>query len=205
MPLGGEMKPLLIGLSGKAGSGKSTAGEYLRKVHGYHNFAFADALKDTVGTAFGFSEEQLFGDLKEVIDPRWGVSPRWCLQWLGTEILRSRFPDIWIRHLRQDILDFHSTNGQRPIVVIDVRFRDEAEALKRLGAVLIRIERANAPPAQGIPNHISEYALDGWEGWRAGRGNPVLHNDGPIEKLYSSLDEVVAMIADKAESAAAAG
>jgi len=179
-------KPPLIGLSGKAGSGKSTAANYLRRVYGYHQFAFATALKDTVGTAFGFTEDHLHGDLKEEIDPRWGVSPRWCLQWLGTEVLRSRFPDIWIRHLRQDILDFLSINGQRRIVVTDVRFRDEAEALKRMGAVLIRIERPAAGARAGVLGHISETALDTWAEW-----DHVIHNTGSLEDFTDLLDLVL--------------
>lgn len=140
------MKPLLIGLSGKSGSGKDAAGEYLAQAYGYHRFAFADALKQVLGIAFRFSEAQLWGGEREAIDWRWGVSPRECLQWLGTEVFRARFPDIWIRRLRQDIMDFLAQNGQRPIVVTDVRFRDEALALKRMGAVLIRLER-EIPPA----------------------------------------------------------
>ena len=185
--------PLLIGLSGKSGSGKSTAADYLTREHGYHQFAFAGALKDTVGTAFGFTHEQLHGNLKESIDPRYGVSPRWCLQWLGTEVLRARFPDIWIKNLRREILEFLSINGQRPLVVTDVRFRDEAEALRKMGAVLVRIERdeglrtagGDACPtkacATGIPNHVSEVALDDYG--RTGGWDYVILNNGPTKRF----------------------
>jgi hypothetical protein len=202
------MKPLIIGLSGKSGSGKSTAANYLTDHHGYHQFAFADALKDIVELAFGFSDEQLYGALKDKVDPHWLVAPRWCLQWLGTEIFRSRFPDIWIRRLRRDIMNFLSIDGQRPIVVTDVRFKDEAEALKRLGAVLVRIERPCGAPALapfGTRHHPSETDLDDWEGWWAGRGNHVLDNNGTLKNLRWCLDAIMAMEADKAELVKAAG
>jgi dephospho-CoA kinase len=236
-------KPLLIGLSGKAGAGKSTVGDYLAGAHGYAQFAFAGALKEVVQTAFHFTEAQMVLG-KEAVDPRWGVSPRWCLQWLGTEVLRAKWPDIWIRHLRQEILDFLSINGQRPIVVTDVRFRDEAEALKAMGAVLVRIER-KAPPsweldgkplglsearsmldlasamckgkrvdnnklprlaagATGMPGHVSEVDLDGWEGWDVGQGNHVIDNNGTMENLKWCIEAVLAIEADKAELAKAA-
>jgi hypothetical protein len=197
-------KPLLIGLSGKSGSGKSTVGDYLEGAHGYVQFAFADALKDTVGQAFDFTQEQLYTNRKEVIDPRWGVSPRWCLQWLGTEILRTRFPDIWIKRLHGEMVDYLSQGGRRPIVVTDVRFRDEAEALKALGGVLVRIERAGSGAANGISGHVSETDLDGWEGWEAGRGNHVIDNNGTLVDLANCIEMVLAIEADKAELAKAA-
>ena len=47
------MKPLLIGLSGKAGSGKDTAAEYLMAMHGFRQVAFADPLRAVVSAVFG--------------------------------------------------------------------------------------------------------------------------------------------------------
>lgn len=180
------MNPLLIGLSGKAGAGKTTLANHLTSEYGYHQFAFADALKDVVGRAFGFSDEQLYGDQKEIPDPRFGKSPRWCLQYLGTEVFRSIWPEIWIWNLRQSIMDFLSTNGQRLIVVTDVRFRDEAEALRRLGAALIRIERPGALATEGVPDHVSETDLDTWPLW-----DQVIFNEGSIEELFGLADLVL--------------
>jgi dephospho-CoA kinase len=196
-------KPLLIGLSGKAGSGKSTVGDYLAGAHGYAQFAFAGALKEMVQNVFLFTDEQMTLG-KEVIDPRWGVSPRFCLQWLGTDVLRDVWPDIWIRHLRQEILDFLSINGQRPVVVTDVRFRDEAEALQRMGGVLVCLRRDKNHRLEacstGIPGHVSEADLDGWEGW-----DHVLDNDGSLQDLAAAVELMLAGKADKAELAKAAG
>ena len=109
-------------------------------------------------------------------------------------------------------MDFLSLNGQRPVVVTDVRFRDEAEALQRLGAVLVRIIRSagegagatvptptTSPCATGIPGHLSEIDLDGWEGW-----DYVIDNDGSLQELAAKVEAVLGA-ADKAESAKAAG
>jgi hypothetical protein len=180
------VKPLLIGLSGKAGSGKSTAAEYLEATYDYNRFAFSDTLKAVVGLAFGFSEDQLHGAFKETPDRRFGKSPRWCLQYLGTEILRSVWPEIWIWHLDHSILEFLLNNGLRPIVVTDVRFRNEAEALKRMGAVLVRLERAEAGAQNGISEHVSETDLDGWEGFDC-----LIVNNGTREQLFEKLAFII--------------
>jgi hypothetical protein len=187
-------KPLLIGLSDKAGSGKSTVADYLTGAHGYQQFAFADVLKEVVQTAFHFSDEQMRGG-KEFIDPRFEKSPRWCLQYFGTAF-RAVWPEIWIWNLRSKILDFLALNGQHPIVITDVRFRDEAEALKRLGAVLVRIERGKdhrlKTCATGIPGHISETDLDGWAGW-----DMVIRNNGSLSELGICLEGMLPALTPK--------
>ena len=212
-------KPLLIGLSGKAGSGKTTVGDYLTGAHGYMQFAFADVLKAVVQTAFCFTDEQMILG-KESIDPRCDKSPRWCLQHFGTAF-RAVWPQIWIWNLRWEILGFLAENGQHPIVVTDVRFRDEAEALRRMGAMLVRIERDEkmrmagrdarltgnacviAPCATGIVGHISETDLDDYGktmGW-----DHVINNNGNFQKLFKFCDIILAEEADKVESATATG
>jgi len=179
--------PKLIGLSGKAGSGKTEgAARYLVEEHGYRAFAFADPLKELLALALDFSAEQLHGTLKEVPDPRFGKSPRWCMQYLGTNVFKRLYPRIWIDHLEEDLAAFFAVHPERPAVVTDVRFADEAQALKDLGAVLIRLERAGAGAKRGIPRHISEIDLDLWPGW-----DFLLNNDGSPAVLQAMLDFIL--------------
>jgi hypothetical protein len=197
-----KTKPLLIGLAGKSGSGKNTAADYLTRVHGYRQLAFADPLKAVVQRAFHFTAEQMLFR-KEIEDPRCGKSPRWCLQHFGT-VFREVWPEIWIWNLRQNLLDRLALFGEQRIVVTDVRFRNEAEALQRLGAVLIRLTRAGAPEPNGIPDHISERDLDDWAGWEPDR-TYLIDNTGHLEGLYACLEKVLHLAADKAESQATTG
>lgn len=174
------MIPHVIGLGGKAGSGKTTAAEYL-ELHGYEVIAFADVLKSVVHKIFDFKSEQLFTELKEQIDPRFNLSPRYCLQKIGMAC-RELWPDVWVNHVRQFL-----QNSQEPVVIHDVRMFNEAIMLKNeFGATLIRIDREGAGAVNGIPDHISEIELDAWQGW-----DFVIRNDGHREELYTLIDMVL--------------
>ena len=86
-------------------------------------------MKRAVQKVFEFSDAQVWGTQaeKEAIDPRYGISPRWLLQRLGTEGLRAEFgEDI---HLIALINNLRKEEAARPVgaaprlyVVDDVRF-----------------------------------------------------------------------------------
>jgi hypothetical protein len=188
--------PTLIGLSGKAGSGKSKAASYLADQHDYQEFAFAGALRAVVMSAFQFRDMQMLFS-KEVIDSRFGKSPRWCLQYFGSAF-REVWPEIWVENLRKAVLDFWDHYGRHPVVVSDVRFRKQ-RLLSAWGAVMVRLERdaVNRQEAGGggIPGHVSETDLDGWKSW-----HHVIDNNGTLGNLYHRLDLIVAGKADKEPS-----
>ena len=60
----------LIGLTGKARSGKDTVANYLFNQHGYTRIAFADPVKLAAQQVFGLTHEQTWVEgLKEVEIP----------------------------------------------------------------------------------------------------------------------------------------
>ena len=67
---------VLIGIIGKKYSGKDTAADYLVTNHNFTKMAFADPVKKITKELFNFNNEQLYGNLKETVDERWGISPR---------------------------------------------------------------------------------------------------------------------------------
>lgn len=147
-------RPRIIGLSGKKRNGKDSAAKFLSSA-GYVRYAFADKLKAAAKVIFGFSEEQVNGDLKEVIDPRWGESPRVVLQKFGTECMRHGYADdVWVRALEAELRDVKSL-----VAITDVRFPNEAEMVRALGGEVWRIVR---PGFQETGNHASEVALDSY-------------------------------------------
>lgn len=155
------MTGTIIALSGKSGSGKDALAKFICE-RGYERVAFADKLKTAAGVIFGLTTEQTHGALKNTPDQFWGVTPRNIMQRLGTEALRGAFgPDIWIRAMLRDM------DPTKNYVVTDMRFKSEAEAMVKAGAVMVRVERPENPCALTgeAAEHPSETDLDDWKAW----------------------------------------
>ncbi len=175
------MSGILIGLSGKKYSGKTTAANYLEG-HGFIPLAFADPLKAAAREIFDLSNEETNGELKEEVNPYWGVTPRQLLQRMGTEAMRGTFgPDIWIKALFAKVDRYQSTGLQPDFVVSDVRFKNEADAIRARGGYVVRIERPMIQP-HNPDTHASETELDGYDFDR------VISNKGTIYGLKDELD-----------------
>lgn len=160
----------LIGLSGWARSGKDTVAERLG-LYGFKRRAFADHLKYAAAVIFGFSNDQLYGDAKDVVDPHWGFTPRHALETLG-EAQRAAFgEDIWIRSLLCQPLP-------KKTVISDVRYPNEANAILAMGGEVWRIERRGL---ESISDHASQHALDHYPSFTA-----VLEN-GDICELRATV------------------
>lgn len=149
---------MLIGLSGKAGSGKDTVAGILYRLYGLHTLHFADPLKTAARVIFGFTSPQLYDPVhKESVDSYWGFSPRKALQLLGTEGCRSVFGgDVWVRSLMKKLISLPQIIPG--VAVADVRFIEEFEALKSCGGFMVRIHRPFSTTL--CTNHASEIDLD---------------------------------------------
>lgn len=144
---------MILGISGKAGSGKDTVADYLismgimDKKH-----PFAKAVKDICGLMFNISEHDLYNNKDKTTDVivtdnvislipslknRKGtcLSVRELLQYFGTDIARKFYKQVWISVLLNNI------NKNENVVISDVRFKNEADAIKKAGGKLIRLTR----------------------------------------------------------------
>jgi hypothetical protein len=184
------MKPNLriIGFGYQIGSGKDTAADVLCNEFGYVKMRFADALKEAVSVVFGWPREKLDDrKFKAKEDAFWGVTPRTILQRVGTEAMRQQIrDDVWIKALELRIKNFIRMGRVLPwIVVPDVRFVNEAEAVKSWGGIVVRIQRPDNPfvhPDDAAIKHASETELDDYRCW-----DHTLINDGTLVEFITDV------------------
>lgn len=178
---------ILIGITGRAGAGKDTVADYLRTDYGFTPMAFADPLKAAASTLFNLPLEHFYDrDLKEAICPEWGMSPRHMAQRLGTEAMRGTFgQDFWIKRW---IMEYGNMPAWMDVVVTDVRFNNEAQAIRDMGGMVLHIRRPGDGCLDGAAAaHASEAGVTYISSY-----DKVLVNDGSIEDLYRKVDSLFA-------------
>lgn len=153
---------ILIGLTGRAGSGKDTAANHLCNQYGFVRASFAEPLKamleamlEHAGLDHIWLHEPAF---KNHPISGLGVSGRQLMQTLGTEWGREMVDtDLWVnlldRHL--GISAGHAVHDR--IVITDVRMPNEAAWVKAHGGQLLRLVRDHATPVRA---HESESYAD---------------------------------------------
>jgi hypothetical protein len=145
---------VIIGMLGLAGSGKSTVGRILRDDYGFVPVSFAETLKDGLSALFNFPRHLLEGDtadsreFRETVDPYWSeilgkdVTPRYLMQYLGTEVMREKFVDtFWIAALGAKMQD-----KSKSYVITDARFPNEFEWIRNQGGFLVEVVNSYSKP-----------------------------------------------------------
>lgn len=197
---------IIIGISGKKRTGKDTVADRICGKYYFNRASFADPIKESASLIFGFTEEQLRGDKKEVVDPVWGFTPRWAMQQIGTDLFRENIDkEVWVKSMKRRIL----TSTKSFWVIPDVRFPNEMKAIKDMGGYMLKVRRMEKEPdltwwkkkiSQAVPSlstmfgseyHASEIALDHLE---SHNWNSTLYNDGTLDELYDSVDRVMESI-----------
>ena len=105
------------------------------------------------------------------------MSVRELLQKIGTDALRDNLhQDVWVNAL---MVDYNPTLNW---VITDTRFPNEAEAIKKAGGIIIRIERPGVKP---VNPHPSETSLEKW------KFDHVIINDGSLTDLTKKIKKVL--------------
>lgn len=172
--------PRLVALCGSAGSGKSAAADYLVEHYGYWRVKFAGPLKDML-YAIGLTHGEIEGHAKELKSATLcGRTPRYVMQTLGTEWGRNLVgADLWVNLWQAKVTRLVAENPEARIVVDDMRFPNELDAVKQLGGARIMLHRATAGRRAG--DHSSESSLPVDSDIR------IIINDGDLAQLHHSV------------------
>lgn len=193
---------MIIGISGKIGSGKDEVARRLCAIWGFKVLRLADALREellervprTLAALHALEQRNLWpvdrcaciaeigaptlACLRDMIYNRKPLGVRELLQEWGTDLRRREDSEYWCKRWRERV-----ANLTGHVVVPDVRFQNEVQAVRDQGGLLWRVER----PGTALGEHESERLLDGWSDWDA-----VIQNDGTLADLYAQVDGLVA-------------
>lgn len=203
----------IIAIVGFIGAGKDTVADYLVNFYEYRRESFANSLKDAVSVVFGWDREMLEGRTKqsrewrETQDEWWSnrlgqnITPRYVLQYWGTEVVRKGFHnDMWVASLEHRL-----QSSRDDIVITDCRFPNEIQALRNIGATILRVKRG---PEPAWYEHAKTYnkgtQTDGWEhsrieltrhnvhaseySWVGSDFDYVLDNNSTVDSLFQQID-----------------
>lgn len=138
---------IVIGLAGKAGSGKDTAGEYLCKMFGFYRIAFGDFLKKHCVDVHGWNGE------KDDVG-------RELLQKEGTNKHREAYENVWVDHA-VILIRTLETDGFDKFVITDMRFPNEYNLVSSYtNGYPVRLFGRKYNMSAEAEAHVSETALD---------------------------------------------
>jgi hypothetical protein len=143
---------------------------------------------------------------REQVDPWWAarldmptLTPRWVLQYWGTEVCRKGFhDDIWIASLENKL-----RNSKDNVVISDCRFPNEIHSIRNAGGKIVWVRRGQLPDWYEIAisanqgqNHaiqqLKQMKIHASEtAWIGTEFDFVIDNDGSINDLYRQIESLI--------------
>jgi hypothetical protein len=160
---------MIIGISGKAGSGKDTVGNFLVSEGLVETkIPLAKSLKDLCSELFGIPNEYMYNNKEaethikvtewlhnnsQLTKDRVGtnLTVRELLQYFGTDVVRSFYSSVWTDMFLRSCEEYNS------VVCTDVRFIDEVEAIQKSGGIVIRLNRNPSKMSHCSENQLDDY------------------------------------------------
>lgn len=161
----------LVGLHGRMQSGKDTFGKAIAQHARCHHISFANALKEACLAVFGGERDNYFGsdEQKNEVAEFWALrlgddwaTYRKIMQRVGTETFRENVHwQIWVWATELRIIQLYQRGELKEDDVLlwaDVRYDNEAYAVRKFGGVVLHIVNTNQPEV--APEHSSEAGID---------------------------------------------
>lgn len=146
----------IVGLTGYAQTGKDTIGRILVENRGYTRLSFADNVREAVYRLNPqLSYDRDVWEIQEIVDEygwEWVKvnvpEARRLLQVMGTEVGRQMFGEnCWVEMVGRQ------ADGLDRVVITDVRFENEANYVRSLGGIVVRVHRTGTGP---VNDHASD-------------------------------------------------
>lgn len=173
----------VIGIAGPKGSGKTEVANILtERIPGSIILNLPDPIYAACQTIFGWSYEQCVDPvLREEIDERFGISPRYAQETLGTDWGRNLIHnDLWTILLEDRI----SQHPESLVIIPNIRFPNEADLVRKFRGAVWEVRRPGydynpaKPSEAGIPRRYIDASIlntDNSLGWRETLEDQVLH------------------------------
>lgn len=149
----------MIGLTGRAGAGKSfIAGELAGIGKNPEIVSFASGLREEIEEVLGA------GRIKALWQKPTSPEIRFILQKYGTDYRRAQDTDYWVKKAMEKAINFNQL--ARTVIFDDVRFPNEADAIKAEGGFVVRVEASSFLREKRLgklpEEHASETAMDNY-------------------------------------------
>ncbi len=178
---------MLIGVSGKAFSGKDTVADIICFKFGGTKYRFAFPAYQAVKIAFNLTERDFQRDRKEKIMPEWGLSPRQLMQKFATDFARDMIdPDVWVKRAAMEYENLKAADPKVLMIIPDVRFDNEADWIRSAGGTIIIVDRPDS--CYQVAEHKSENGITRLP------EDIVIVNDGSLSELNQLTVEAVEYI-----------
>ena len=194
--------PNIIAICGAKRSGKDVLADHLVKKYNYERLAFADPLKLAVKSLFNFDDDQVgIGedegtDKKDLIDERWGITPRAALQFFGTEVMQEKIQELLPnikRNFFANTLKSRIENAEegKKFVISDLRFIHEYYMLTTLSNIankdkmIVRVIRPSNNRTKEQEPHISEVEYTNIP------YDIIMINNGSIDEYISRFEKLI--------------
>lgn len=189
---------MIVLLCGKKRVGKDTVADYLCKNYGFVKYSLADPMKWACMEIFELNYNQLWGDSKDIIEPRLGITPRKLLQVFGTELMQyniyvyipellDKIPlrTLWVQRFKW----WYEDNKDKDVVISDGRFIHELEAIEEMGGLSVMIRRKKVEDLNES-SHASEKEIEKM----FDLVDYTLQNDSDFFDLYKQIDDYVYLV-----------
>lgn len=193
--------PKIIAICGAKRSGKDVLAEHLVQKYNYKRISFAEPLKIAVKGLFNFEDNQVGigedtgDDRKDIVDERWGITPRAALQFFGTEMMQEKIQELlpnMKRNFFANTLVNHINNAKEDtkFVISDLRFIHEYEMLLNISNInikdilVVRVIRPSKDRIKDPVPHISELE------YTSIPYDIIMINNGSIEDYINRFEKI---------------